>query len=350
MTANTPDAPASAAAAPLKPAPLLSVVLSFYNEQAVLPALIGRLRTVLRSARDKGVIHDYELIFVNDNSTDASLDVLMHEFKTGHDLVIVNMSNNFGVSECVLAGMSYAKGDAVIYMDADLQDPPELIPELVARWRNDPEVEVVYTTRLSRAGEHPLKLFVTKWGYRFINAVSEIDIPVDSGDFKLLSRRVVNELIRLREKNPFVRGLVSWIGFKQAQVFYHREERGDGRDSTKMPVFSRKVINYWLDSALISFSDAPLKAMLFLGFVISLASLGYIFVVLFQKIMGWYEPGWPALMAAILLLGGMQLFVLGVLGLYINTIFINTRGRPNYIVKDVTAPDARSHRHDAPGN
>ncbi|MDB5825061.1 MAG: glycosyltransferase [Herminiimonas sp.] len=342
MTANNPDSTAITATTDAKPPPLVSVVLSFYNEATVLPALIERLRTTLREERSKGYIRDYELVFINDSSTDLSLDILMREFNAGNDLVIINMSNNFGVSECVLAGMSYSKGDAVVYMDADLQDPPELLPELIARWRSDPDVEVVYTTRLSRAGEHPLKLFVTKWGYRFINSVSQIELPVDSGDFKLLSRRVVNELVQLREKNPFVRGLVSWVGFKQAQVFYHREERADGREQTKRSAMSMKVINYWLDTALISFSDAPLKAMLFIGFVISLTSLGYIFVVLFQKIMGWYEPGWPALMAAILLLGGMQLLTLGVLGLYINTIFMNTRGRPNYIVKNVTAPDERN--------
>lgn len=343
MTVNQPDTSAGTTVTPKAP-PLVSVVLSFYNEAAILDLLLERLRNVLRGERAKGNIRDYELIFINDNSTDSSLDILIREFKAGNDLVILNMSNNFGVSECVLAGMSYSKGDAVVYMDADLQDPPELLPELIARWREDPEVEVVYTTRLSRAGEHPLKLFITKWGYRFINAVSQIELPVDSGDFKLLSRRVVNELVQLQEKNPFVRGLVSWIGFKQKQVFYHREERADGRDQTKRSAMSMKVINYWLDTALISFSDAPLKAMLFLGFVISLTSLAYIFVVLFQKLMGWYEPGWPALMAAILLLGGMQLLTLGVLGLYINTIFMNTRGRPNYIVKDVIAPDERNTR------
>ena len=343
MTVNPPDTSAGTTVTPKAP-PLVSVVLSFYNEAAILDLLLERLRNVLRGERAKGNIRDYELIFINDNSTDSSLDILIREFKAGNDLVILNMSNNFGVSECVLAGMSYSKGDAVVYMDADLQDPPELLPELIARWREDPEVEVVYTTRLSRAGEHPLKLFITKWGYRFINAVSQIELPVDSGDFKLLSRRVVNELVQLQEKNPFVRGLVSWIGFKQKQVFYHREERADGREQTKRSAMSMKVINYWLDTALISFSDAPLKAMLFLGFVISLTSLAYIFVVLFQKLMGWYEPGWPALMAAILLLGGMQLLTLGVLGLYINTIFMNTRGRPNYIVKDVIAPDERNTR------
>lgn len=321
--------------------PLVSVVLSFYNEEAVLPELLRRLRGVLRPARDAGQIRDYELIFVNDASTDRSLEILQAEFDQEHDVVVVTMSNNFGVSECVLAGMRYAKGDAVVYMDADLQDPPEVISDLLNKWHEDPEVEVVYTTRLSRAGEHPLKMWVTKVGYRFISAISEIDLPRDSGDFKLLSRRVVDHLIQLREKKPYIRGLVSWIGFKQVPVFYHRAGRHDGRDSTKRPALSRKVVNYALDSAIISFSAAPLKAALILGFVVSVVALAYILVVIAQKILGFYEPGWPALMAAILFLGGVQLFMLGVVGLYVNIIFRNAQGRPDYIVKGVIAADER---------
>jgi len=322
--------------------PLISVVLSFYNEERVLPELIRRLRNVFKGERQKGTIGGYELVFVNDNSTDRSLDILLEEFHKEHDIIILNMSRNFGVSECVLAGMRYAKGDAVVYMDADLQDPPELVPKLIEEWEKDEKVEVVYTTRLSRAGEHPLKMLITKWGYRFINAVSEINLPVDSGDFKLLSRRAVEELLKLKEKKPYLRGLVSWIGFKQAQVFYHREERYDGRKQTKFPVLSRRVIYGYLDRALISFSDIPLKASLFLGFLVSLGALLYILVVIFQKIMGWYVPGWPAIMATMLFLGGIQLIMLGVFGLYINTIFLESKGRPNYIIKNIIAPDERN--------
>jgi len=321
--------------------PLISVVLSFFNEESVLVELMRRLRNSLQPMLDRGVIRGYELIFVNDNSTDGSLDILKNEFEKNKDIIIINMSRNFGVSECVLAGMMYAKGDAVVYMDADLQDPPELIPELIAKWKADADVEVVYTTRLSRVGEHPIKLFITKWGYRFINRTSNIRLPVDSGDFKLLSRRVVNELLRLKEKQPYLRGLISWIGFKQAQVFYHREARFDGRSNTKFPVISKRVIYGYLDRALISFSDAPLKAALFTGFIVSFLAAVYIVVVIIQKIMGWYEPGWPAIMATMLFLGGTQLIVLGVLGLYINTIFLEVKGRPNFIVRDVVAADER---------
>lgn len=319
--------------------PLISVVLSFYNEEQVLVELICRLRAVFRDLQGMGAIRGYELVFVNDDSTDRSLEILTEEIKKGKDISVINMTRNFGASECVLAGMRYTKGDAVIYMDTDLQDPPELIPELVARWKQDPDVEVVYTTRLSRVGEHPLKLFITKWGYRFINKTSNINLPVDSGDFKLLSRRVVEEVLRLKEKQPYLRGLIRWVGFKQAQVFYHREARYDGRGNTKFPVLSRRVIYGYLDRALISFSDAPLKASLFLGFIVSFLAAIYILVVIIQKIMGWYEPGWPAIMATMLFLGGTQLMILGVLGLYINTIFLEVKGRPNYIVKNVMTPD-----------
>lgn len=312
----------------------ISVVLSFYNEQAVLPELLCRLRNVFASLIADNAVGSYELIFVNDNSTDESEKYLKSELEKG-DMVIINMSRNFGVSECVMAGMAHASGDAVIYMDADLQDPPEVIPRLIDAWRKDPVAEVVYTTRTRREGEHWLKMLVTKIGYRFINAISEIELQVDSGDFKLLSRRAVDNLLQLKEDKPYMRGLVSWIGFKQIQVFYERLERFDGRENTKMNVLSRKVIYYWLDRALISFSDAPLKLMLFSGFGLSIISFFYILVVLLQKALGLSVPGWAAIMSAILFLGGVQIMMLGFIGQYISAIFRETKQRPRYIIKEV---------------
>lgn len=316
----------------------ISVVLSFFNEETVLPELLLRLRTVFSKLMDEQVIGSYELIFVNDNSSDKSEQLLRAELERG-DVVLVNMTRNFGVSECVMAGMSYAKGDAVIYMDADLQDPPELIPELIQVWREDLEVGVVYTTRIRRKGEHFLKLLVTKLGYRLINAISDVELPVDSGDFKLLSRVVVDKLLELKEDKPYLRGLVSWVGYKQVPVFYERDERFDGRKNTKMRVLSRKVLYYWLDRALISFSDTPLKVILLLGLLLSLVSLSYIGVILVQKIMGWYVPGWPAIMSAILLSGGIQMMMLGFVGLYVGAIFRETKNRPQYLVKEVLRSD-----------
>lgn len=312
----------------------ISVVLSFYNEEKVLPELISRLRNVFKRLIEQQKIMSYELIFVNDHSKDNSEKVIKEHFDEG-DIVLVNMSRNFGVSECVLAGFRESTGDAIIYMDADLQDPPEVIPQMIEKWQETDSVEVVYTTRIKRNGEHPLKMWVTKWGYRLINLISDIDLPVDSGDFKLLSRKVVNYLTSFKEEKPYMRGLISWLGFHQTQIFYEREERFDGRLNTKMPVLSRKVIYYWLDRALISFSDAPLKIILLSGIALSSLSLLYIFVVLFQKLMGWYTPGWPATMSAILLLGGVQMMMMGFIGLYVGAIFREVKERPQYLIKEV---------------
>jgi len=314
--------------------PKISVVLSFYNEEVIIPELLIRLRSVFLDLIESKRIQAYELVFVNDDSTDHSLRCLQIEAHRG-DIVIVNMSRNFGVSECVMAGMSYASGDAVVYMDADLQDPPEVIPRLIEAWQLDEEAEVVYTTRTSRVGEHWLKMLITKMGYRFINAISDIELKIDSGDFKLLSRRAVDNIIQLKEDKPYLRGLVSWIGFKQVQVFYERLERFDGRQNTKMRVLSRKVLYYWLDRALISFSDAPLKMMLVLGFTLSIASLLYILVVLAQKALGLSVPGFAAIMSAVLFLGGIQMLMLGFIGLYVGAIFRESKRRPSYVVKNV---------------
>lgn len=317
-----------------KSAAKISVILSFYNEAAVLIELLTRLRAVFSKLLENHAIRAYEIIFVNDCSTDQSEKILREQLDQG-DVVIVNMARNYGVSECVLAGMSHATGDAIIYMDADLQDPPEVIPKLVKAWQEDPDAEVIYTTRTRRVGEHPLKLFITKFGYRMINMISDIELPIDSGDFKLLSRRVVNHLLELGEDKPYIRGLVSWIGYKQVQVFYERDARYDGRQNTKMPVFSKRVLYYWLDRALISFSDAPLKLILLVGFILSSISLLYIGVVLIQKMLGWSVPGFSAIMSAILLLGGMQMMMLGFVGLYVGAIFREGKKRPQYLIKEV---------------
>ena len=306
----------------------ISVVLSFYNEEDVLPELISRLRNTLKEK----FFNNYELIFVNDASTDNSLEILKKFSKGNNDIKIINMSRNFGVSECCLCGMKYAIGKAVIYMDADLQDPPELIPTLIEEWQKDDDIEVVYTTRTSRDGENSIKMLITKFGYKILRSFSNIKLPDNSGDFKLLSRRAVDELLRLNEKKPFLRGLVTWIGFKQAQVFYKREKRFTGK--TKFPIYSRRVIDNFLDSALISFSDIPLKLSLVLGFMVSISSFIFLLIVFFQKFIGLAIPGWSGIMATMLVLGGMQLFTMGILGLYINAIYLESKKRPNYIVKD----------------
>ncbi len=209
---------------------LVSVVLSFRNEAANIPTLVSRLHAALSTQPV-----EYELIFVNDASADDSLNVLLRQREQNPRVKIITMSRRFGVAECVRAGMAAARGDAVVYMDADLQDPPEIIPELVRQWRDG--ADVVHTVRTHRHGESRTKMSLTRLAYRLIRIGATIDLPVDAGDFKLLSRRAVDHVLQLAESDPYLRGLVVWIGFRQTLVGYERDARHAGR--THFPFFSR---------------------------------------------------------------------------------------------------------------
>ncbi|MBI5299558.1 MAG: glycosyltransferase family 2 protein [Deltaproteobacteria bacterium] len=302
---------------------LLSVVLSFRNEAPVIPELIKRLQNSIRPLNI-----DYELIFVNDASADNSLEVLKEQSNADKNIKILNMSRNFGNGPCVLAGIQHAKGDAVVYMDADLQDPPELIPKMFEEFQKG--TDVVYTTRLSRRGESAFKIWLTKKAYRFLRRVGNINLPLDSGDFKLLSRNVVDELSKLREKDPFVRGLVTWVGFKQVPVFYNREERFAGK--THYPLIGTGPLKMFL-AGLTSFSSFPLKMALVIGFVISILSFLYLIANLVMFFLGMNIPGWTAIMATLLILGGTQLITVGFVGLYLGRVYDEVKNRPNYIVE-----------------
>jgi dolichol-phosphate mannosyltransferase len=321
--------------------PHVSVVFSFWNEEEVLPELIRRTRGVFEGLLARGEVSSYELIFVNDASTDRSEAILRAEARRG-DLRLINMSRNFGVSPCVLAGMQYAGGDAVIYMDADLQDPPELIPELIRKWRDDPEVDVVHTVRHVRLGESRIKRLLTRIGYATLRAVASIDLPVEAGDFKLLSRRAVDQVVQYREKRPFMRGLVCSIGFKQERVYYDRQPRASG--CTKFPVLGWKVIRNFLDSAIISFSDLPLKFSGAAGVVFTLIGCCWFAALIARWCFGYAVPGWSAALAAVVWMGGLQLLSIGVLGSYISGIYLETKGRPNFIVKDTLGFDGHGSR------
>ena len=303
----------------------ISVVLSFCNEAEVIPELIDRLHKALRPLQ-----MEYEFIFVNDMSTDNSLNILQERAQQDRSIKVINMSRNFGLFPCILAGIKHSAGSAVVMMDTDLQDPPEVIPELVGKWLEG--ADVVYTTRLSREGESASKLWVTKWAYRVLRFTSNLDLPVDSGDFKLMSRRVVNELIKLNERDPYLRGLVTWVGFKQVPVYYHREKRFAGK--THFRFYGRKVIwNFF--SGLTSFSLLPLHVSLGLGFLVSLGAFVYLVAIVWMKYLGWNIPGWSAIMATMLFLGGTQLLTIGVLGLYLGRVFNDVKNRPNYIIESM---------------
>lgn len=302
----------------------ISVVLSFWNETDVLDELADRLVAMFES---EGC--PYELIFVNDASTDDSLAILTKHAAENPSIKILDMARNFGVSECVLAGMEYSSGDAVVYMDTDLQDPPEIIPELIAKWREG--ADLVYTKRLSRDGETAYRMAFTKLAYKIINSVSEIELPTEAGDFRLLSRRAVDHLLSLPESNPYLRGLTQWVGFERAEVKYHRAARAAGE--THFPgVFSRGPVKAFTDG-ITSFSMFPLYLIMYAGLIgTGLGGVGLILAGL-AAIVGSYSWVWALVFFALLLWGGLMIGM-GIIGLYVARVYRDVRGRPRYIVKD----------------
>lgn len=311
---------------------LLSVVLSFRNEAEVIPELIDRLDEAITGA---GL--DYELIFVNDASTDRSRAILEERRAANPRIKIVNMSRRFGVAPCVMAGFQYARGDAVVYMDTDLQDPPELIPTLVEKWRAG--ADVVYTVRTDRRGESRAKLALTRAAYRAIARFSSIDLPVEAGDFKLLSRRVVDEVLRLGEQDLYMRGLVTWVGFRQESVPYERQPRGAGL--THFPLFGSMGPITTFVAGFTSFSHAPLMLSLLLGVAFGAAAK----LTLLGMIVAWLVGSPPSAAAALIAIGVLcwatLLFGIGVLGLYLARIHREALGRPRYIVESAVGFDDR---------
>ena len=302
--------------------PLISVVFSFRNERQNIPTLIARLDTVFsRTATD------YELLFVNDASDDGSLDALVDERSRNARVKVINMSRRFGVSECARAGMSASSGDATIIMDADLQDPPEVIPQLLEKWRAG--ADVVHTVRTRRHGESALKMMMTRLAYRIIHLGSSIELPVDAGDFKLLSRPALNHLLALTESDPYIRGLVVWIGFQQAFVPYERDARHAGK--THFPFFSR---NPWKTFAmgLTSFSFMPIFAVIALALGASgVTVLLVLYVLLRQLLFG--DVSTALVLAAIgAFFWTTTLVAVAAVGIYVIRIYKDIRNRPQYIV------------------
>lgn len=319
--------------------PTISVVFSFRNEESSLPELLTRTSRTLDGEKAGGSIRDYELIFVDDDSTDDSRKILARAIDDGLPVRIITMSRRFGVSPCVMAGMRYATGDAVVYLDADLQDPPELIPKMIAAWTSGHDVDVVHTQRILRKGESAFRRAANWLGYSVLGRMSSIPIYREVGDYKLLSRRVVDHLLSLREPNPFLRGLVVWVGFTQVIVPYEREPRFAGE--TKFPALGSKVVANFLDSALISFSAVPLKLSLILGSLTMVLALGYATWVFAAKFLGGTVDGYASLMIVLLLSTSLQAIFHGVAGLYLYSIYQATRQRPPFIVRSVSGfPEA----------
>ena len=309
----------------------LSVVLSFRNEARNLEEIVSRLVASLRNEKEI----KFELIFVNDASTDDSLVILKNLQKTtSPEIVIVNMSRNFGVAECVLAGFEVSQGANIVYMDCDLQDPPELIPVLLDR-ASETGAEIVHTKRIFRAGESWIKLQVTSLGYKYLSRVYETPIPKEAGDFKLLTRRMVDLILEHKEHLPFIRGSIANLGFSQSFVEYSRDARADGAKNTKFRVFSWRWLSGHIDRTLISFTDIPLKISLMVGFLVSIFSMLGIFIVVLMKIFNLSVGGWAAIMVSVCFLGGIQMIIVGIVGLYVNVIYRETKARPIYIIDEV---------------
>lgn len=304
--------------------PLLSVVVPVYNESAVIRAFYNRATGAFSGFL--GV--EYELIFVDDGSRDDSFAQLSELAGADSHVRVIKFSRNFGHQVAITAGLDMARGDCVAVIDADLQDPPEVIGDMLAKWREG--YDVIFGVRSDRDGEGRMKLLTASAFYRILNRITKIHIPVDVGDFRLMSRRAADQLKGLREQDRFVRGLVSWIGFRQTGVSYHRDKRHAGE--TEYPY--RKMIKFALDG-ITSFSTMPLKIATWMGYAASVLAFLYLASVFVQWILGYTVEGWATIMVALLFLGGTQLICLGIIGEYVGRIFSESKGRPLYIVDTV---------------
>lgn len=325
----------SLALTPTAERPYLSVVAPVFNEQEVLPEFHRRLSVVL-----DGLSGAAEVVYVNDGSRDGTLEVLNRLHAEDPRVAIVNLSRNFGKEIALTAGLDHSRGEAVAVIDSDLQDPPELIPKLLQRCREG--YDVVYATRTSRAGESFVKKLTARLFYRVIRSVSRVEIPADTGDFRVLSRRAVDELCRLREYHRYMKGLFAWIGYRQTSVPYRRDPRFAG--TTKWNYL--KLWNFALEG-ITSFTIAPLKAATYVGFVTAAIAMLYAAWIVY-KTLRYGDPvaGYPSLVTIVLLLGGLQLMTLGIIGEYLGRMFNETKKRPLYLVERFQK--ARESRSEAP--
>jgi glycosyltransferase involved in cell wall biosynthesis len=303
--------------------PVFSLVIPVWNEEKVLPVLYERMTQVMDSTGEP-----WELIFVNDGSRDRSL-ALLHELNQRDPRIkVLNFSRNFGHQIAITAGSDYADGDAVIIMDADLQDPPEVVLRLIEKWREG--YDVAYAVRTKRAGETWFKLFTASLFYRLIRSIADVEIPLDAGDFRLMDRRVVLAMRQLRERNRFMRGLSSWVGFKQIAVEYERAARFAGE--TKYPL--RKMLRL-ANNAITSFSHVPLQLATYTGFALAVVSLVGILVAIIARLSGISAfSGQATTLVSVLFLGGIQLIFLGIIGEYLGRIYDEVKNRPLYIIAD----------------
>jgi glycosyltransferase involved in cell wall biosynthesis len=302
-------------------APEYSFIVPVYNEQETLLALYDRLLSVLEQLDGNA-----EVIFVDDGSEDDSFDRMIEMSVRDPRFKVLQLSRNFGHQTAITAGLDFAAGNAVVVMDADLQDPPEIVLTMAQRWREG--FDIVYAVRNERPGEDRFKRFTAARFYRLLRRLTDVEIPVDVGDFRLVDRKALEAYKTMRENDRFVRGMFSWVGFKQTGVTYDRGQRFAGE--TKYPL--RKMMNFAVDG-IVSFSNAPLRLALALGFTVSIISFLYGVVAILLKVSGAFTvPGWTSIIFVGSFLGGVQLIVLGVVGEYVGRIYVETKRRPLYIV------------------
>ncbi len=304
----------------------ISVVIPMYYEEEVAHLCYDRVSTVLRSLSDK---YEYEIIFVNDGSKDKTLKILKDIANNDKCVKVISFSRNFGHQAAVTAGIKYITGDAIVIMDADLQDPPELIPDMLKLWEEGNEV--IYGKRKTRKGESAFKLLTAKMFYTFLNSMSEVEIPKNTGDFRLVDRKVIDVINSLPEHNKFLRGLFSWVGFEQKAFLYDRPERKLG--TTKYPF--KKMFKLASDG-ILSFSNKPMKIVGGLGVISILFSIAVLIYSLCSYFGQWNNltPGWTSIMVCITFFAGVQLLSLWVLSEYISRIYDESKGRPEYIIKE----------------
>ncbi|WP_420587422.1 glycosyltransferase family 2 protein [Ruegeria sp.] len=311
--------------------PTLSIVIPMFNEEDVLPVLFERLCSVLDSLGES-----YEIICVNDGSTDGTAQMLAKAHDDNERVKVVNFSRNFGKEIAMTAGLDLASGQAVVPIDADLQDPPELIGAFLEKWREG--FDVVYAVRRQRDSDTKMKRWTAARFYRVINTMSGVPIPANSGDFRLMDQRVVRAVVQLREQNRFMKGLFAWVGFRHAEVPYDRPVRAAGKSK----------FNYWrlwnfAIDGITGFSTVPLRVAGYVGILTALGAIVYgIYLIMRTLIHGVDVPGYASLMVAVLLIGGLQLVVLGVIGEYLGRLYEEARKRPLYIVESSLGFDETS--------
>jgi len=311
---------------------LISIVVPCFNEEEVLRDTNRRLVAVLEQLPQK-----FEILYVDDGSTDATPEILQELQALDERVHVVRFSRNFGHQIAITAGLEHASGNAVAIIDADLQDPPEVIADFIAKWMEG--FDVVYGVRTERKGETAFKLWTAKLFYRFIGKLSDTEIPLDTGDFRLMARRVVDALLAMPERDRFVRGMVSWLGFSQTAVPYRRAARAAG--VTKFSLF--KMMRFATDG-IVSFSILPLRLATWVGFAASGIAIVGILITVIERLMGveGLVKGWASVLVAILFMGGVQLICMGIIGEYVGRIYGESKRRPLYVVRDRMGFQARS--------